>query len=168
MMGVKKTKLDQLVQINAIDYMSLLTSFILSFAFSKPRNPTFQRSYWLRSTSTESVWLTLRQRLVPGKFHPRFWVFKRNQRVLLFFLTRTSWPPTPSQRSPTGAAETPTFISPSAIWSEEANCFVKPLWWVTAHALFNFLKPLIDIINSPAPQTNQRSCEDCPKCPLCW
>lgn len=45
---------------------------------------------------------------------------------------RTSWPLTPSPRSPTGAAGTPISTSPSATWSEEANCCVRPHWWVPA------------------------------------
>lgn len=49
------------------------------------------------------------------------------------FLGRTSWPPMPSPRSPTGAVETPTSISPLATWSEEANYCVKPHWWVAEH-----------------------------------
>lgn len=46
------------------------------------------------------------------------------------YLCRTSWPPTLSLRSPTGAVGTPTSTSPSATWSEEANCCVRHRWWV--------------------------------------
>ncbi len=52
---------------------------------------------------------------------------------LTVYLGRTSWPHILSPRSPTGAVGTPTSTSPSATWSEEANCCVRPHWWVAAH-----------------------------------
>lgn len=89
-------------------------------------------------------------------------VSKKNQRVLFCFRARTSWPPTPSRRSPTGAAETPTFTSPSATWSEAANCSVKPHWWVTAAllSLWGLSLHRHPPTPYPNPQSDHKSGED--------